>query len=192
MLNLLPLLFAKLLHKNKETLSSEETRAKIGTLYEGLNLEETKDRYPKKRQIWVHPLMFMFRRTIFIAISVLLFNYPSMQMMGHCLLTLASAIYVAQDKMYTSRARQAVELGNEMLLLLISQLIQQCMRPMEPETLDIIGHYILAAVIILCSLNIGLMIYMIVLGFLEKRRAKTIEDNKAAYFEYRRQRLMEM
>ena len=94
--------------------------------------------------------------------------------------------------MYTSRARQAVELGNEMLLLLISQLIQQCMRPMEPETLDIIGHYILAAVIILCSLNIGLMIYMIVLGFLEKRRAKTIEDNKAAYFEYRRQRLMEM
>ena len=94
--------------------------------------------------------------------------------------------------MYTSRARQAVELGNEMLLLLISQLIQQCMRPIEPEKLDIIGYFILASVIILCSLNIGLMIYMIVLGFLEKRRAKTIEDNKAAYFEYRRQRLMEM
>ena len=76
--------------------------------------------------------------------------------------------------MYTSSARQALELGNEILLLLISQLIQQCMRPMEPETLDIIGHYILATVIIICSLNVGLMIYMIVLGFLKKRRAKTI------------------
>ena len=94
-LNLLPLLFAKILHRNQETLNSEDTLAKYGTLYEGLNLKETKDSPPKKRAIWLNPLFFMFRRSLFIVLSVLLFDYPVLQMIGHCLLTLANAIYVS-------------------------------------------------------------------------------------------------
>ena len=66
--------------------------------------------------------------------------------------------------MYTYRVRQAVEIGNEMLLLLISQLIQQCMRPMQPEKLEILGDVILAAMVLLCTLNVALMTYTLVIG----------------------------
>ena len=94
-LNLLPFLFAKVLHRNRETLVSEVSLAKYGTLYEGLNLKETQDTTPKKRKIWLHPLIFMFRRSLFIVLSVLLFDHPVIQMTGHCLLTLATAIYLS-------------------------------------------------------------------------------------------------
>jgi hypothetical protein len=95
-LNLLPLLFAKVLHRNRETLDSEDTLAKYGALYEGLNTKETKGSPPKKkRAVWLNPLICMFRRSLFILISVFLFEYPVMQMVGHCLLTLANAIYVS-------------------------------------------------------------------------------------------------
>ena len=94
-LNLLPFLFAKVLHKNRETLESEATIAKYGTLYEGMSVKETLDSPPRQRHIWIQPLIFMFRRTLFIVLTVLLFDYPVIQMIGHCLLTLLTAIYVS-------------------------------------------------------------------------------------------------
>ena len=94
--------------------------------------------------------------------------------------------------MFTSRARQAVEISNELLLLLTSQLIQQCMRPMEPEQFEIVGDAILVALILLCTVNVTFLMYTLVLGCKEKCRKKAIAANKAAYFEYRRQKLMEM
>ena len=94
-LNLLPILFAKVLHKNRETLETEETIQKYGTLYEGLTVKATLDSPQKQRHIWIFPLIFMFRRTLFIVLTVLLFDYPFMQMIGHCFLTLATAIYMS-------------------------------------------------------------------------------------------------
>ena len=88
--------------------------------------------------------------------------------------------------MFTSRARQAVEISNELLLLLTSQLIQQCMRPMEPEQLEIVGDAILAVLILLCTVNVAFLIYTLVMGCQEKCRDKAIAANKAAYFEFRR------
>ena len=66
--------------------------------------------------------------------------------------------------MFTSIARQTVEIGNEMLLLFTSQLIQQCMQPMEPEQLELVGDVILVSIILICTLNVALMVYTIITG----------------------------
>ena len=66
------------------------------------------------------------------------------------------------------------------------------MQPMEPEKLELVGDVILASIILICIINVTLMVYTIITGCKEKCRAKSIAASRVAYFEYRRQKLMEM
>ena len=183
MLNLLPLLFARVLYKHRDSLDSKEKKEKFGTLYQGLSLKETP---PKKLHIWIHPMIFMFRRTLFIVLSVVLFDHPVLQMAGHCLLTLATAIYLSTDSLFVSKARQAVEVGNEILLLFTSQLILQCIRNVDPEQRELLGDLIFASLILLGTFNVAFIVYTLVLGCKEKCRTKTIAAKKAVWLEARR------
>ena len=45
----------------------------MGTLYEGKNVSSG-----RKHRAWLYPLIYFYRRTIFIVGTVFIFDYPAM------------------------------------------------------------------------------------------------------------------
>ena len=84
-LNLCPFFFLSVLVRNHENLGKDEIKEKIGTLYNGLK--------PIK-SVAGHPFVFLLRRSIFVAITFLLFQDPNMQVLLFIWLTLLYITYV--------------------------------------------------------------------------------------------------
>ena len=83
---LLPLLFIWIIKCKFDSLDEEPMRDRYGTIYNGLSLtrlrrdrndEEKGYIHVQRKDIWVYPLVFLARRTIFIIISILLFDRPN-------------------------------------------------------------------------------------------------------------------
>ena len=72
-INLVPIFLSRLLYKKSAVLESAENLAKYNTMYSDKNVVET-----RKHRVWIYPLFFFFRRTIFIIATVFLLNYQSM------------------------------------------------------------------------------------------------------------------
>lgn len=69
-----PAVLAWVLYKYRESLH-EETKVKaIGTMYLGRRVVNNLD----ERNVWIYPIIFFSRRTIFIAATVFLIDYPNM------------------------------------------------------------------------------------------------------------------
>ena len=64
-----PIIMSKILYAKRDSLSNEDTINTYGTLYVGKNIEE-----PSRNYVWVYPLTFFFRRTIFMIVTVFLFE----------------------------------------------------------------------------------------------------------------------
>ena len=77
-LNSIPIVLSKLLYNNTDMFEDEMFTKKYGTLYQGRNVSQDRD-----HNIFLSPLVFFYRRTLFVAITVFLFDYPSMQMISH-------------------------------------------------------------------------------------------------------------
>ena len=54
--------------------------AKFGGLYKGLELDDEANKIEEKRshKIWLYPVIWLMRRTLFTVISVTLFDYPAL------------------------------------------------------------------------------------------------------------------
>ena len=81
----LPVAFSCLICRKRDTLDEEKTRESIGSIYEGKNVK--KDGH----KAFLYPMLFFLRRTCFIIVTVLLFDYPALQMQSHLVLTMFSA-----------------------------------------------------------------------------------------------------
>ena len=115
---LLPIFYAKLLHKNANQLNDLHQVSSYGTLYNGLNLD------PKAHWIWSYPLVFFVRRSLFVVVTVYFFDWPSMQMAIHLLMTLGTILYYAYGNRFDDNQRRWMEIMTEGLLFLFSSLLQ--------------------------------------------------------------------
>ena len=123
LVSLSPLVLSRILYKHNNELKETETENKIGTLYEGKNVESK-----RKHRAWVFPLVFFGRRLVFVVCTVALFDYPSQQMIMHQILSLVMLAYLLLDRqMFAEKTRHFVEFGTEALLLIVSTLMQQFM-----------------------------------------------------------------
>ena len=68
----LPIIYAYVVYKNRKELSKEETKSKFSSLYLGIKLDKT------NRTTWLYPFLWMLRRSIFMAITIGLFQYPNL------------------------------------------------------------------------------------------------------------------
>ena len=92
-INVCPLILSRILYKNNGVLEDKEKVSKIGTLYEGKNVPAD-----RKHRVWIYPLVFFFRRSLFIVGTLVLFDYPALQMVVHQLLSLAMLAYMLKDQ----------------------------------------------------------------------------------------------
>ena len=87
-----------LLCKRKESLKEKKNIITFGTIYQGRSVKSN-----EKENLWIYPLLFFYRRAIFIFFTVYLREFPDMTMILHQLLTVSTLIYISKnDKMFTS------------------------------------------------------------------------------------------
>ena len=54
-----------------------------GILYNDIRLKENAGMSPQDRIVWLYQFCFLLRRSIFMTVTVFLFDCPSMQMLVH-------------------------------------------------------------------------------------------------------------
>lgn len=67
-LNICPVVFYFIVSRNADNLDNNDIRSKIGTLYNGLKA--------KKPNVKTYSLVFLLRRSLFVALTFILFDYP--------------------------------------------------------------------------------------------------------------------
>ena len=84
-INIIPLFFSWCLMRNKKKLHYKNKLQTIGTMYEGLKIRFYKldTQQTPNRLVIAYPMVFIFRRTLFAAITVFLFDWPNMQFVAH-------------------------------------------------------------------------------------------------------------
>ena len=114
----IPIFYAVLIFRKRKDLNKEETKMKFNSLYLGLKLDG------KNRTIWLYPLLWMLRRSIFMAITTGLFHYPVLQFAANYALTIPYIAYLAHKKsMFDDGKRRFVEVFTEFMVMISTTLL---------------------------------------------------------------------
>ena len=112
----LPILFSLVLCKKKQKLELEKSLKTIGALYSGQNVDYTRE--SPNKSLWLHPLVYFFRRSIFVAATVFLFDQPQLQLSAHMCLTMCTLVFITVNKIhYLDKLQFKIEFASEILLL---------------------------------------------------------------------------
>ena len=118
-INLIPLVYARILRKRDKELEIEENIRKYGSLYDNKNVKKERD-----HRVWATPLAFFFRRTIFAFITVFLFEMPDMQMLIHQICSLLNIVYLSWDNAkFKNKSTRFIEITTEVFLFVTCLLI---------------------------------------------------------------------
>lgn len=133
-INLSPIVLCWVIYRYRNSLMEEDNRKAFGTLYQGRKTED------KNHRIMLYPIAFFYRRTIFVAVTIYLFDYPAMQMIVNQVITLAMAGFLLHEtSLFASRSQKIVEVGSEVFFLISCLFLQQFTNlAHSKETLDAI------------------------------------------------------
>ena len=119
MMTILPIFYAVLLIRKRKELSREEMKEKFLSLYLGLKLNVS------NKTVWLYPLLWMLRRSIFMAITTGLFQYPILQFVANYALTIPYIAYLAHSSsMFEDKRRRFVEVFTEFMVMASTILLQ--------------------------------------------------------------------
>ena len=125
--------------------------AKIGTLYNGLQIE--------KNSAMSYSIVFLVRRSIFIVITFALFNQPGLQIHLMIFLTIIYIMYLGYSDFHLSKQGKALEMTNETILVLIQYnfvLIHELIS--DNEVRYQVGNMIIGLTSILLAINLFVII----------------------------------
>ena len=108
---LFPALFSLILYRNRANLDHRAVKEKIGALYENFRSD--------RPQVATYPIVYLFRRCIFVLVTYLLRPHPALQIHFMLLMTLVHLCYINCMPFYDSRAQLRIEMINECFLLAI-------------------------------------------------------------------------
>ena len=114
-ITLTPVILSVFTYRKRKSLDDDRVRRSIGSIYEGKNT--TRDDH----KVHLFPILFFWRRTCFVIVTVFLFDYPALQMSAHYALTMLSAtMLLADERAFESKLQRNVEAGSEFLMLFSS------------------------------------------------------------------------
>ena len=108
-MNLMPMVFAVTLFRHRASLGLESTKQKIGSMYQTVQ--------PKDAATLCYPPIFLLRRSLFVALSFALFNYPSIQTQLQLFTIVLYLTYVSFGVIYDSPVTRNMEFFNEIVFL---------------------------------------------------------------------------
>ena len=110
-LNLCPILFYIIIWRNKYYLNKKDVKEKIGSLYAGLNGD--------KSRVGTYSTVFLLRRSIFVAMTFALFQFPEIQVLSMLCFTLLYISYIANMYFYDEPGSKTLEIVNESFFVLL-------------------------------------------------------------------------
>ena len=114
----LPIFYAVLLFRKRKDLSKGETKEKFFSLYLGLKLNAS------NKTTWLYPLLWMLRRSIFMAITTGLFHYPVLQFVANYALSILYIAYLAHSSsLFEDKWRRFVEVSTEFMVMISTILL---------------------------------------------------------------------
>ena len=152
----LPFFYARILYKAKDRLRKEKNRKKIGTLYDGLRTHILpkigKERI--RNPVWWFPVAFMLRRTAFIMVTVLLFDYPALQFIVHQIISLFYIRYLSTSNLFESKLRRWIEIVSEFICLLCALFMQQFLLKLNKEAEESVENAFILALSLCTFFNV--------------------------------------
>ena len=112
LLSFMPFIFIYSLYRHKDTLKTELTRNKIGSIYQTIQ--------PTSKASLTYPIVFLLRRSIFVSLTFLSFSYPVVQVCLQIFLTVLYIIYIMTVPLYDGPLTRWMEMMNEVLFLLVN------------------------------------------------------------------------
>ena len=106
-----PILFGYVLWKNKDNLHKPETKTKIGAMYFGLD--------DLKPRAGLYSIIFLLRRSLFVAVTFLLYSNPGLQVEFMTYPTLAYVCIISHLDVHETPRQRRIEMMNEVLLVCI-------------------------------------------------------------------------
>jgi hypothetical protein len=161
---LVPILFSKILHTNRDKLQTKEFRDKFNNLY----LDVHMNRSPSTK--YYMPIS-MLRRIAFVMIPSIFYAYPFLQLQVFLVMNTCYLFWYGASKPHIDKKRIAVELFNESMIMIF---VYHLMIYTDFVTVNsmqfLMGYSNVIFFIIIAFVNIGLMIVKSVEKAKRKRR----------------------
>ena len=110
-IGLMPLLFSFVMYRNRKSLSELRTRDRIGTLYEIVK--------PNGINSLSFSIVFLLRRSSFVALTFFFFEYPALQIQIQIFLNVFYIIYIYSAPQYDEVLIRRLDLFNESSFLIV-------------------------------------------------------------------------
>ena len=120
---IVPFIYSRILYKNSDMLEDEKFNKKYSTLYNDLRVKAVSEEKEPQTSVCLFPAVFMIRRTLFVAVSVNLFDYPNLQIACQIVITILSSAYLIKQNPFDSQSRRYTEVLNDTIMLWISILL---------------------------------------------------------------------
>ena len=129
-------------------------KEKYLSLYLGLKLNNS------NKTIWLYPLLWMLRRSIFMAITTGLFQYPVLQFISNYALTIPYIAYLSHSSsMFEDKRRRFVEVSTEFMVMISTILLQQFLRKdLEDEAKSVLSKMFLAVIAMIILVNFAYLV----------------------------------
>ena len=129
-------------------------KEKYLSLYLGLKLNNS------NKTIWLYPLLWMLRRSIFMAITTGLFQYPVLQFISNYALTIPYIAYLSHSSsMFEDKRRRFVEVSTEFMVMISTILLQQFLRQdLEDEAKGVIQNMFLTIIAVIVLINLAYLV----------------------------------
>ena len=148
LLNVCPFAFCAIGVKYRTRLDESDVKKKFGTLYNGLKA--------KNNQAIGYSIVFLVRRSLFVAITFSLFGKPSIQIHAMIILTLLQISYIGFSDLHETGNSRRLELTNEFFFIVISYnfLLLSGLAAHDYAIRNMIGEFIIVQLSYLLVLNL--------------------------------------
>ena len=166
-----PLIFAWVMYANLRNLNTEVIQNKIGSMYLGVWIEG-KSNFGLSLSI-----VFLIRRSIFVAITFALYNHPGIQIQLFIFGSILYIIYLNSRRIYKEYFMFKFEFMNECIFLIICYhlVLFTNILTNDPYTLEHIGTSMIVSIIILSIITAYVLLYLTCRIQYEKLRIKWIK-----------------
>lgn len=165
---LVPFLFYYILKKNRDKLALPSMKAKIGTLYMGTNTTS----------FWslMYSFIFLWRRNVFIGITYLLFDYPSLQVHLFLYSNVIYIIYINSATPHSESFSLATEVINETMFLLVCyHFVLFTNVVSDPIIRNQVGWSLITFIGAMFAFNVGVIVFVTYKGLSRKFYLKKLQ-----------------
>ena len=168
-LTLAPFAFGLVLCRNREKLNHPEVKDKIGALYFALDA--------KRKYVGTYSVIFLVRRSFFIAVTFLVYRMPQTQVDLMLYSTLGYICYISNMDFYETTSQRRIEIINECILIILCYHFVLFVNPVWPnEFRDKLGTSAIFFVSLLLGLNTLIIFWVNIIMIKSKCRIRKLKQ----------------